>query len=135
MQTGSDKHGPLHDDALKAETAGMETAERTTRAEEWRDPEPPGEDQPDVDRAPDGDLVGGTPEGMDPDDVAGRSELAVYLGRAYPADRDALLAVAREAGAPDGVLDRLAALPADRTFDNVQDVWSALGGGTEQQRF
>jgi hypothetical protein len=48
MQRESDKHGPLHDDELKHELEGMLRANRPTRAEEWRDPEPPADDDPDV---------------------------------------------------------------------------------------
>jgi hypothetical protein len=33
--------------------------------------------------------------------------------------------------APDEVPGRLRALPAGRAFENVQDVWSALGGTVE----
>lgn len=46
MQRGSDKHGPVQDDQLKRELRGMEQANRPTRAEEWRDPEPPADDDP-----------------------------------------------------------------------------------------
>jgi Protein of unknown function (DUF2795) len=135
QQRGSDKHGPRRDEALAGEVEGLVRAGRTTRAEEWRDPEPPGEDQPDVDLAPDGTLVGGTPAGMTPADVEGRSELAAYLGKeVYPADRETLLATALRDGAPSSVLARLQNLPAGREFHNVQEVWTALGGGTEEHR-
>ena len=40
IERSSDKHGPLRDDALKKEVAGMMRAGRPTRVEEWRDPEP-----------------------------------------------------------------------------------------------
>src|SRR5918994_3741101 len=46
MQRGSDKHGPIQDDQLKHELRGLEQANRPTRAEEWRDPEPPADDDP-----------------------------------------------------------------------------------------
>jgi hypothetical protein len=132
---GSDKHGPLHDDMLKAQTEGMLRAGRSTHAEEWRDPEPSGEDQPDVDAAPDGTLVGGTPDGMTAADVESRSELARHLGRVYPADRERLLEAARTNNAPAPVLGLLEGLPAGRNFANVQEVWAATGGGTEEHRF
>ena len=70
MERGSDKHSARMDDALEAETRGMMTAGRETRGEEWNSPEPSGEDQPDVDRVPDGTLAGGVPEGMTEGDVA-----------------------------------------------------------------
>jgi Protein of unknown function (DUF2795) len=49
-----------------------------------------------------------------------------------PADREALLADAGNQ-APVHVLERLQALPAGRTFENVQDVWRALGGAVEHR--
>ncbi|UPW06068.1 hypothetical protein M1C57_08655 [Rhodococcus pyridinivorans] len=48
MERGSDKHGPKKDDALAEETGGMIRANRPTRADEARDPEPPADDDPDV---------------------------------------------------------------------------------------
>lgn len=44
MHRESDAHSPREDDALKAELQGMMKANRPTRAEEWRDPEPPADD-------------------------------------------------------------------------------------------
>ena len=136
MERGSDKHSARMDDALEAEVRGMMTAGRETRGEDWNSAEPSGEDQPDVDLAPDGTLAGGVPDGMTERDVADRSELASYLGKeCWPCDSAVLLEKAAEMNAPDAVLDRLRQLPTGRTFDNVQDVWSALRGGVEAHRF
>ena len=78
----------------------------------------------------------GTPAGTDPADIDRRAALAEVLGKeVWPADRDALLAKAREATAPDEVLAQLERLPAGEQFTNVQEVAQALGLGTEQQRF
>lgn len=44
----SSKHGPVHDDELKHELEGTLRANRSSRAEEWRDPEPPADDDPNV---------------------------------------------------------------------------------------
>src|SRR3954463_13693135 len=86
VERGSDKHSPMVDEQLKHETEGLVRGGHGTHAEEWRDPEPSGEDQPDADLAPSGTLHGGTPQGMDADDVEGRAELATFLGRdIYPA--------------------------------------------------
>ena len=136
MERGSDKHSARMDDALEAEVRGMVTAGRETRGEDWNSAEPSGEDQPDVDLAPDGTLVGGVPDGMTEQDVADRSELASYLGKeCWPADGAALLHKAAEMNAPELVLNRLRELPAGRAFDNVQEVWAALQGGVEAHRF
>ncbi|EIE97856.1 hypothetical protein [Saccharomonospora glauca] len=46
MHRESDTHGPREDEELKAEMQGMLKANRPNRAEEWRDPEPPADDDP-----------------------------------------------------------------------------------------
>ena len=124
------------DDALEAEVHGMMTANRETRGQQWNTAEPSGEDQPDVDLAPDSTLAGGVPDGMTERDVEARAELATYLGKeVWPAGAAVLLDKARELGAPETVLDQLGRLPQSAVFDNVQGVWQALQGGTEAHRF
>lgn len=44
MERGNTKHGPLADDSLKHDVEGMLRGTGPTRAEEWRDPEPPADD-------------------------------------------------------------------------------------------
>jgi len=130
MEAGSTKHGPHVDEQLKRETQGLVQAGRPTRAEEWREAEPPGEDQPG-----DVSLVGGTPPGLEPEEVEARSELARYLGPSvFPAVGQVLLEVASDNSAPQSVLDRLRGLPAGREYENVADVWRTLGGGVELRR-
>jgi hypothetical protein len=136
MERGSDKHGFLKDDELAKETEGLTRAGRSTHAEEWKDPEPPGEDQPDVDLAPDTTLTGGVPPGMTPEDVEGRAELASYIGKeAYPAVRAQLIDLVMERHAPDRVVELVKRLPSDREFHNVNEVWAAIGGHVESERF
>jgi hypothetical protein len=136
VERGSDKHSPMVDDQLKHETEGLVRSGHSTHAEEWKDPEPSGEDQPDADRAPGSTMVGGTPQGMTADDVEGRAELATYLGKEiYPAVRAQLLDHVIGAGAPDRVVAVVRGLPSDREFTNVNDVWESTGGSTEQTRF
>lgn len=48
MKRESDQHSPRQDDALKEELEGTLRGDRPSRAEEWRDPEPPADDDPDV---------------------------------------------------------------------------------------
>lgn len=136
MERGSDKHGRRLDEALKGETAGMMRAGRDTHAEEWKSPEPSGEDEPDVDRAPHGTLTGGVPPGMTPDDVEGRTELATYLHRSvFPCRQGGLLEDAMANCAPERVLEELRQLPdGDREYANVNDVWVALGHSVEGHR-
>ena len=46
----TDKHGRLLDEELQHETRGLVQGNRSSRAEEWRDPQPAGEYQPTGDR-------------------------------------------------------------------------------------
>ncbi|MDX6288170.1 MAG: hypothetical protein QOG53_3655 [Frankiales bacterium] len=136
MERGSDKHGPRLDDELAHETEGLVRAGRSTHAEEWKDPEPSGEDQPDADRVPNATLVGGTPPGMTPDDIEGRAELATYIGKeAYPAVRAQLIDLVIDRNAPDSIIDLVKNLPSDREFHNVNEIWAAVGGQVESERF
>jgi hypothetical protein len=60
-----------------------------------------------------------------------RSELAtVVLPRAFPASSAALVATARDQGAPPEIVEQLEQLPP-ATYDTVQEVWVALGGPTQ----
>src|SRR5204863_3935624 len=90
----SSQVGPGLDDYLKQETRGLVQGGRSTRAEEWRDPEPAGEDQPTADRIFPEDRRG-NPEGMTQTDVDERSDIARSPGTAaFPADRDTLASIA-----------------------------------------
>ena len=71
----STKHSPRVDEELEHEIQGMVRGGHSTRAEEWRDPEPVAEGEPDIDAVPTGTYVGGTPVGMDADAVEARAEL------------------------------------------------------------
>jgi len=136
VDRGSDKHSPLVDDQLKHETEGLVRAGRSTHAEEWKDAEPSGEDQPDADLAPAGTLHGGTPAGMDGDDVEGRAELAGFIGKdAYPLLREQILDRVIDGQAPTRVVDLVRRLPSGQQFQNINDVWTALGGHVESERF
>jgi len=136
VERGSDKHSPMVDEQLKHETEGLVRGGHGTHAEEWRDPEPSGEDQPDADLAPDGTLSGGVPEGMSAEDVEGRAELASYIGKdAYPAVRTQILDLVLERNAPERVVDLVRRLPGGRPFHNVNEIWAAIGGHVETERF
>jgi Protein of unknown function (DUF2795) len=131
----TDKHGPLLDEELQHETRGLVQGGRSTHAEEWADPEPAGEDQPTGDRIYPEDRRG-NPEGMTQTDVDERSDIARSLGTsAFPGTRDELVAFAADNEATEHVLTLLRSLPADRTFENVQDVATSLGLHVETHRF
>jgi hypothetical protein len=128
----STKHSARVDDELEHETEGMVRGGHATRAEEWRDPEPVAEGEPDIDADPAGTLVGGTPVGMTPDAVIARTELARWLDRAdFPATGPQLVEAARDHRAPDAVAAELGRLPEGQTFERVGDVVRALGYPTE----
>ena len=136
MDRGSDKHSPMRDDELKHETEGLVRSGHGTHAEEWKDAEPSGEDQPDGDLAPDGTMHGGTPTGMDADDLEGRAEIATYLGKdSYPMVRAQIIDLVMDRKAPDRVVDLVRRLPSGTEFHNINEVWTAIGGGVEHDRF
>jgi Protein of unknown function (DUF2795) len=132
-ERGSDRHGPRLDEELQRETRSLEQgAPVEARVEEAREQEGPADDQP----TPDARLTGGraTAASLDLDDAEARADLARFLTPStFPADREALLADATGNQAPDVVMERLRALPAGRTYENVQDVWGALGGTVEHR--
>ena len=128
----STKHSPRVDEELEHELQGMVKGGRATRAEEWRQVEPVAEGEPDIDAAPAGTLVGGTPVGMDADAVEARAELARWLDRAdFPSTGPELVEAARDHRAPDAVVAELERLPAGDTFERIGDVVRALGYPTE----
>jgi hypothetical protein len=128
----STKHSARVDDELEHEIEGMVRGNHATRAEEWRDPEPVAEGDPDIDADPSGTLVGGTPVGMDAEAVEARAELARWLDRAdFPSSGADLVEAARDHRAPDAVVTELERLPAGTTFERIGDVVRALGYPTE----
>jgi hypothetical protein len=142
MDRGSSKHGPRLDEQMEQETRGIvQGGPSDARVEEWHDPEPSGEDQPEVSLVPHPEAgeLGGAPTGMTPEDREERSRLGRYLRRSvFPADRAALIAEARENQAPDDIVDRLRRLPEGPTFQTVAEVWAAGGDVPEdelEQRF
>jgi hypothetical protein len=120
MERGSSKHGPRLDEALDQEVRGMVTGIAGGRAQEWKDPEPAGEDQPEVTVEPD------VPDGAR-GDAEQLSRLGRYIGRsALPGGRTALRHSAEVLEAPDDVLDALDRLPEGETYATVVEVWDAL---------
>jgi hypothetical protein len=139
MERGNSKHGPRLDEAMDHEVRGMLQGKvASSRIEEWHDPEPSGEDQPEVAEytRPGDPRPGGAPTG-----VAGtteaelRSRLGTYLPRSvFPAHAGRLYAAAERENAPDELLDELRGLP-EREYQTVAEVWQGLGGGIESHRW
>ena len=139
MERGSDKHSPRVDEALDHEVEGLVRGDGPTHAEEWKDPEPTGEDQEVLGTgmvgAPEG-REGAAPPGMREPEVELRSQLATHLhSAAFPADVSGLLDQLISTNAPDRLRDLVRRLPTGRVYNSVGEVWNALGFGHEEQRF
>ncbi len=130
MQPGSDKHSSRQDDSIKHDVRPLVQSGREAHVEPEREQEGAGDDEP----TPDSRLSGGRPaddDVLDYDEVEARSILAASLRPSiWPADRDALVACAREENAPGWLLERLSQLP-EGTFSHTEAVWEALGGRVE----
>jgi hypothetical protein len=123
----SGTHGPREDDALKREVRSELQAKRATRAEEWLEPEPPGEDEPEASWVLAG-RPGATPPGQDWDTIELRSDLARHLDRTvFPATKAGLLEALAAHQAEQRLVDLLAALPDSATFANLGELLRALG--------
>jgi hypothetical protein len=137
MERGNSKHSPRMDEQLDHEVQGFMRAERPTRAEEWKEAEPVGEDQIDPgafgtpeDRQP------AAPPGMTNKDVELRSQIAAALTRsAFPNDESGLLAHLVDSDAPDRLRQLISQLPSGQVFQNVGEVVEALGLHKEDHRF
>jgi hypothetical protein len=128
MDRGSSKHSPRVDDQMSQEVRGTVQGVAGARAEEWKMAEPSGEDQPQASLMPEEEYGPGEPNGVGSPQGEAFSRFGTYFGRsAFPGDREALERSARELLAPDDVLDALGTLPRGTTYQNVAEVWHALG--------
>ncbi|MEO3747801.1 DUF2795 domain-containing protein [Plantactinospora sp. B5E13] len=136
MERGSSKHSPRVDEEMGREVKGTVQSTAGGRAQEWREPEPAGEDQPIISRAPDSDTRTGVPQGMTPGEVEQRSRLGRFIPlSALPGDRESLRLRAEENEAPDDILAQLDRLPANTQFQTVSEIWAALGHPNETHRW
>jgi hypothetical protein len=138
LERGSSKHGPRLDEQMSQEVAGLVQGPGTggSRAEEFREPEPAGEDQPGTTTAPAGELRSGAPKGMSSRDVEDRSRLGRFITMAaLPGDREKLIANARENQAPADLIEELERLPDGTRYRTVSEVWAALGHKNETTRW
>ncbi|MEU4621875.1 DUF2795 domain-containing protein [Actinoplanes sp. NPDC023801] len=123
MERVSSKHGPRLDEGMKQEVRGNIQGIAGSRAEEWKTPEPAGEDQPEVSRVPNADAS------------ADLSRFGTFIGlSSMPGDREALRRGAETLGAPDDVLDDLDRLPEGVVYHTVTEIWAALGRGSAERR-
>ncbi|MDO3685197.1 DUF2795 domain-containing protein [Micromonospora sp. C28ISP2-4] len=138
MERGSSKHSPRVDDQMSSEVKGLVQGPGTggARVDEFRQPEPSGEDQPEATTAPAGELRTGAPKGMSSADVEERSRLGRFIGMAaLPGDRDTLIANAQENEAPADIVAALETLPEGTRYQTISEVWAALGHRNETTRW
>jgi hypothetical protein len=128
MEERSAKHGPRLDDEMSSAAEPMERGgPETGRVEDFRLQDSPGTGRVDPSPPPDGGAD------LDPDGVRARSELARHLEpHVFPADRGALIASLADRPGAEETAAVLRRLPDDREFQNVQEVWEALGGGEDR---
>ncbi|MBC9728700.1 DUF2795 domain-containing protein [Streptomyces sp. TRM68367] len=121
MQRGSDRLNVHRDDEMKHELQGLLRSGHPTRSEEWHDPEPAAEDDPEVARGPVTPSRG--PTSME----AARLELARILSRgAFPAGPRDLARELRRHHAPDALVETTKRLPHRDRYRNVQELAVAL---------
>ncbi|MCI3271160.1 DUF2795 domain-containing protein [Streptomyces cylindrosporus] len=129
MQRGSDRLSVHRDEEMKHELQGLLRSGHPTRTEEWHDPEPTADDDPEVAGGP--VAPGRSPASLS----AVRTELARHLSRhTFPAGPRELAGALRHAYAPDALVQPVERLPRAARYTTVQELAEALvraaGGGT-----
>ncbi|MFH9549966.1 DUF2795 domain-containing protein [Streptomyces sp. NPDC017435] len=121
MQRGSDRLNVHRDDEMKHELQGLLRSGHPTRTEEWHDPEPSAEDDPEIWGGP---VVPGNPQATL---ETVRLELARILGRSsFPATAEALAVSLRRKNAPDALVEAVRRLPGKDRYATVQELAEAL---------
>ncbi|MGY5046221.1 DUF2795 domain-containing protein [Streptomyces sp. 900105755] len=125
MQRGSARLNVHRDEEMKHELQGLLRSGHPTRTEDWNDPEPPAEDDPEVYR---GALMPGTGEQPAPESV--RLELSRYLTRHdFPAAARELAGLLGRRNAPDTLVERVSRLPRSATYGSLLALAEAVTGG------
>ncbi|MER5179238.1 hypothetical protein ABT009_12860 [Streptomyces sp. NPDC002896] len=121
MQRGSNRLSVHKDEEMKHELQGRLRTGHPTRTEEWHDPEPTADDDPEV-------VNGPVTPGRSPEPVAVmRYELARHLGRtAFPADSARLARMLRKRRAPDALIEPVERLRRGTVYRTVQELAHAL---------
>ncbi|MFF4549411.1 DUF2795 domain-containing protein [Streptomyces sp. NPDC001435] len=126
MQRGSARLSAHRDDEMKRELQDLLRSGHPTRTEEWQDPEPPAEDDPEIWRGP---VVPGKSER--PPLATVRLDLARHLGRGdFPAAPGELAGALHRGQAPDALIQAVRRLPRGARYANVQQLAEALAGRT-----
>src|SRR3954470_2677959 len=130
MERGSSKHSARVDEQMSQEVQGTVQGIAGARAEEWKQAEPSGEDQPDVSAIGEGGLGRDIPNGVGSPQGEAFSRFGSFIGlSALPGDRAALLKSAHDLEAPDDVVARISTLPEGTIFQNVAQAWEASKAG------
>ncbi|WP_055493803.1 DUF2795 domain-containing protein [Streptomyces sp. TP-A0356] len=121
MQRGSDRLNVHRDDEMKHELQSLLRSGHPTRSDEWHDPEPTADDDPEVWR---GAVVPGDPRmALE----SARLELARYLVRGnFPASPGELVRVLRAKNAPDPLIEAVERLPRSTRYANAEELAEAL---------
>ncbi|MEG3626679.1 DUF2795 domain-containing protein [Streptomyces poriticola] len=123
MQRGSDRLSVHRDDEMKHELQGLLRSGHPTRTEEWHDPEPTAEDDPEVAHGP------VTPSRGPTSLETLRLELARTLTRgSFPAGPRELAGALRREHAPDALVEGVEGLPPRAHYATVQELAEALTG-------
>ncbi|MFC8425573.1 DUF2795 domain-containing protein [Streptomyces sp. NPDC057236] len=128
MQRGSDRLSVHRDDEMKHELQGLLRSGHPTRTEEWHDPEPFADDDPEVAHGP-------VTPGRGPTSLESvRLELARILGRgAFPAGPRELMRALDRRYAPDALIEALERLPRQARYNSVQELAEALTRSRETE--
>nr|WBO81359.1 DUF2795 domain-containing protein [Streptomyces sp. SBE_14.2] len=120
MQRGSDRLNVHRDDEMKHELQGLLRSGHPTRTEEWHDPEPTADDDPQVAGGP---MAPGGTASLE----AVRQVLTHYLSRRqFPAGPRELAGTLRRAYAPDGLVEPVEHLPRSARYATLQELAEAL---------
>ncbi|CAL9388902.1 DUF2795 domain-containing protein [Streptomyces pilosus] len=128
MQRGSDRLSVHRDDEMKHELQGLLRSGHPTRTEEWNDPEPFADDDPEV-------AYGPVTPGRGPTSLESvRLELARILSRgSFPAGPRELMRALDRRHAPDTLIEALERLPQRDRYESVQELAVALTRSRETE--
>jgi hypothetical protein len=97
------------------------------RAEQWREPEPAADGEPEASWVPEGHHGVDTEDDRDPDFRDERAKIGKYLPRSiFPATGEQIVAEAGKLNAPDDVLRTLGDLDPAERYANAQELWASL---------
>jgi hypothetical protein len=134
MERTTDKHSARIDDAMEHEVQSLVDGRGgDSRSQESRMAEPVAEGEPDINPGTRWDDHDDQGIGVSRVTADERADLARFVASTHwPATRESLLEAADRDHATDAVMEKLGRLPhGDRTYENLQEVWAAIGGDTE----